>query len=435
MPNINISETESSSLVAFDITENTVLVPILYARTYEETESSESDATVITYTDADAVSTLFTRADLFRNFMSGHTVTVDSVIDKSYIMAYELLLQGLNVIIKPIFYDNATLGNSLDSDSAYAIIENALTEGAFDEFKNRNLYNIKFITTGGYSNCGKDYVVDNDGTEEEKTTSMYTIIRELAEARGDAIALVEFNDYYEDEEELFESIQEDYTPNSNDIYAAAFFPWFTFSTSATGSQSTVLMPASFGYLMAYAYSVKFNANWFAAAGTVRGYIPGLIKPAFNVGEALMHTLQGDDEAGEQLNITVNPIYNAGTYGYRVWGNRVVNRATVTADRFMNFLNVRVLLCDIKKQIYHAAIRCTFEPNDDIVWINFKTLASSLLDKMKSGRGIAWYKWTKEVADTKATIKATLTIRPIEAVESFDIHLVLTDEEVTIEDVI
>ena len=102
---------------------------------------------------------------------------------------------------------------------------------------------------------------------------------------------------------------------------------------------------------------------------------------------------------------------------------------------MNFLNVRMLLCDIKKQIFHAAMRCTFEPNDDIVWINFKTLASSLLDRMKSGRGISWYKWTKEIAPRKAMIKATLTIRPIEAVESFDINIILTDEEATIEEAI
>lgn len=146
----------------------------------------------------------------------------------------------------------------------------------------------------------------------------------------------------------------------------------------------------------------------------------------------MHTLQGDNELGETLKIMVNPIYNAGTYGYRIWGNRVVSKTSISqSDRYMNFLNVRMLLCDIKKQIFHTAMRCTFEPNDDIVWINFKTLANSLLDQMKSGRGISWYKWTKEKADEKATIEATLTIKPVEAVESFDISIILTDEEVEI----
>lgn len=429
MPNIKIREQEAVQLAAFDITENTVLVPMLYARSYDTT--SEGDV-VYSVTPE---SKLFTSADSFRVWASGHTVTVDGGLDRSYIMAYELLLQGLNVVVKPLIYDNAATGSSLAEGDAYNLIETAIEAGKLDEFKDRNLFNIKFITTGGYANCGKECDVVNDGNVSTVITSSYTKIRDLAKERGDAIALIEFADYVEDEEQLFNMIQEQYTPEaSGDLYSAAFFPWFNCATTATGSQTSVLMPAGFGYLMAYAYSTKSNANWFAAAGVARGFIPGLIKPSFDVGEALMHTLQNDEEAGEQLNIMVNPIYNAGTYGYRIWGNKVVNKsATGTVDRYMNFLNIRMLLCDIKKQIFHTAMRCTFEPNDDIVWINFKTLANSLLDQMKSGRGISWYKWTKEVSTRKATIKATLTIQPIEAVESFDINIVLTDEEVTIED--
>ena len=439
MPNIIINEQEAVSLAAFDITENTVLIPMLYARAYD-TEVDSEGVTTYTYTELeDLPGTLFTSAASLKNniLSQGHAVYVDgsSYLDKSYIMAYELLLQGLNVVIKPITYDNITLSNIISSDDAYKIMEDAILDGALDEFKDRNIFNIKFVTTGGYANCGKEF--GGDSEEEPRKTTSYTVIRDLARTRGDTIALIEFNDFYADEEDLFDSIQNDYTPSAEeDLYSAAFFPWSNCTVSAGNSQTTVSMPASFCYLMAYAYSVKSNANWFAAAGTMRGFVPGLVKPQFEVGEALMHTLQGDDEAGQVLNIMVNPVYNAGTYGYRIWGNRVVNKTSaVQADRFMNFLNVRMLLCDIKKQIFHAAMRCTFEPNDDIVWINFKTLANSLLDRMKSGRGISWYKWTKEVAPRKAMIKATLTIRPIEAVESFDINIILTDEEATIEEAI
>lgn len=398
MPNIKIREQEAVSLAAFDITENTVLVPMLYARTYDPSTDPATGNTENIYSEQSVEPKLFTSAAEFRTWASGHTVNVDNSLDKSYIMAYELLLQGLNVVVQPILYDNASIGNSIDEDKAYEIVETKIVnEGALDEFKNRNLFNIKFITTGGYSNCGKVYYVANESGDEdsegttlsENKVTTYAVIRELAKTRGDAIALIEFKDYFENEETMLDSIQEEYTPEAEgDLYSAAFLPWFNFTTSANNTQETVSMPASFGYLMAYAFSTKSNANWFAAAGTVRGYIPGLVKPSFDVGEALMHTLQGDEEAGDQLNIMVNPIYNAGTYGYRIWGNRVVNKTTsVLADRYMNFLNVRMLLCDIKKQIYHTAMRCTFEPNDDIVWINFKTLANSLLDRMKSGRGI------------------------------------------------
>lgn len=449
MPNIIINEQEEVTFAPFDVTENTVLIPMLYARTVNTIEEYEDSETVITkniYGESeDLPGVLYTSAAKLKSDILGsnHAVYIDAerteFIDKSYIMAYKLLLQGLNVVIKPITYDNINMTNVISIDEAYQIMEDAINNGALDEFKDRNIFNIKFITTGGYANFDREYFIDEEDSESSEATSMrtysYNTIRALARERGDAVALVELGEYFENKEELFESIQKYELDSSNDLNAAAFFPWASLSIPEINSSSPILMPASFCYLLAYAQSVKSNANWFAAAGTVRGLIPGLIRPSFEVGEALMHTLQGDEEAGESLSIMVNPIYNAGTYGYRIWGNRVVFKSDIQADRFMNFLNVRMLLCDIKKQIFHAAMRCTFEPNDDIVWINFKTLASSLLDRMKSGRGISWYKWTKEIAPRKAMIKATLTIRPIEAVESFDINIVLTDEEATIEEVI
>jgi hypothetical protein len=79
------------------------------------------------------------------------------------------------------------------------------------------------------------------------------------------------------------------------------------------------------------------------------------------------------------------------------------------------------------------MRTTFEPNDDITWVNFKKLCNTLLDQMQSGRGITWYSWRKVETDKKATIKAVLSIRPIEAVEYFDITINLTDEEVEFEE--
>ena len=79
------------------------------------------------------------------------------------------------------------------------------------------------------------------------------------------------------------------------------------------------MPASFAYLKAYANSVSKNANWFAASGVMRGEIPNLITPSFEVGESLMHVLQGDlpYDGSSYLSLRINPIYNAGTYGYRI----------------------------------------------------------------------------------------------------------------------
>ena len=431
MPRIEIKENEEISLAAFDATENTVLIPMLYAR--ETIEVEEGNVEYSEYKDGKIPGRKFTNASDFRSAYLSKVVTVGTNYDKSYIMAFELLLQGLNVVVKPIAYDNITLGRTIDIEKAYEIIENALANGAFDEFKDRNLHNIKFITSGGYSNCGQPYVIENEeGNEETLTTTSYTYLRDLAASRGDAIALVEFKEEFDSDTEIIESINESFTPSGeNDNFVNALLPWFSCYTTSRGSvRERVSMPASFGYLMAYGNDVKTSANWFAAAGVQRGWVPNLIEPRYNVGEALMHILQGDD-SDTSVSICVNPIYNAGIYGYRIWGNRVANKPTTSDLRFVNFLNVRILLCDLRKQLYHSAMRVTFEPNDDIVWINYKTLNNPLLDRMKSGRGIRFYKWYKEPISEKATIKCSLVIRPIEALENIIVNVVLTDEEASI----
>ena len=152
----------------------------------------------------------------------------------------------------------------------------------------------------------------------------------------------------------------------------------------------------------------------------------------------MNALQGDNAsdvyAEYQLNVRVNPIMNTGNYGTRSWGNKTTYAGfSATGTKYTDFLNVRVLVCDIRKQLYHSSIKTTFEPNDDIVWLNFKTLTNTLLEKMKSGRGIQWYKQTKEKTSEKAVIKCNLEIKPIEAVESFDISITLTDEDLSAEE--
>lgn len=437
MPNIRISEQESSSIRAFDVTENTVLVPILYARTLV----MESGARVYTES-ANVPAKLFSSATAYASAFDSHVcyTAYDSdknvlTKDKTNAFIYDLLLAGLNVVVKPITFDNAADQYHTDSaldvniniateETILELLEKAFEDGALEEFKDRNLFNIKFITSGAYPNKGK---VSSD--DDAKILTMDKVMVDVAEERGDAIALVELRESFTSKEELLSELST-MSADTGYMYASCFFPWCTMTTNA----GNVTMPACFAYLKAYASSVKQNANWFAASGVSRGQVPDLVTPSFDIGESLMHILQGDVAYNNSvyLDIRVNPIYNAGTYGYRIWGNRTAWGSSSSNElKYQEFLNVRILLCDIKKQTFHAAMRTTFEPNDDIVWINFKGLANSLLERMVSGRGLQFYRWTKEKADDKATIKATLTIKPIEAVESFDINVVLTEDETTL----
>lgn len=92
----------------------------------------------------------------------------------------------------------------------------------------------------------------------------------------------------------------------------------------------------------------------------------------------------------------------------------------------DFLNIRQLCCTLKKQIYVACRQLTFDPNSEMLWINFKNKIRPILEKMKADQGIQDYEFVKITNAPKATLKAQIRIVPIEAVEDFEIDVMLED---------
>ena len=124
--------------------------------------------------------------------------------------------------------------NELTLEEAYDILNTAIggdpdtgVPSVLDEFKDRNIYNLKFLTTGGYSNCGYLYNYTDDPEDPEYiepteriNLGTYKILQSLAEERGDAIALVEYRQIFDSKDQLLKEI--DATEPS--FYAAAFYP-------------------------------------------------------------------------------------------------------------------------------------------------------------------------------------------------------------------
>lgn len=91
-----------------------------------------------------------------------------------------------------------------------------------------------------------------------------------------------------------------------------------------------------------------------------------------------------------------------------------------------FLNIRNLANSVKKALYEAANKYTFEQNSEVLWVNFKSEVAPLLDRMQSGNGILGYKFIRIKTDKKARLKARLIIIPIEPVEDFELEVFLAD---------
>jgi len=196
-------------------------------------------------------------------------------------------------------------------------------------------------------------------------------------------------------------------------------------------------PGYLYYLLCYAVNTKTVPDWFAISGAEKGSGPFAIKLTEQFGDADIDLFQPRDAGKKNINvehIATNAICNIRPYGNVVWGNRTMHPLNVPANGSSDevqlvasdFLNIRSLCCDLKKTIYRAARRYTFDPNTDELWFNFKSMITPLLEKMKSNQGIRDYQFVKVATKKRALFAAKIIITPIEAVEDFDITVQLDD---------
>ena len=249
----------------------------------------------------------------------------------------------------------------------------------------------------------------------------------LAGNRGDCIALIDHdNDTDLDANKLLNGITIKYD------YCAMFTPWINITPVAYDYDKEKLsMPASFGYLSAFAASVKNNPSWLAIAGATRGQIPNLYskKPL-----ALTKTLSNSTAEALQRRdgVSINAITDIKPFGHRIWGNRTLKDNALEKElTATSFLNTKGMICDIKKVVYDACRKYTFEQNNDVLWINFKAYIEPTLNQMKTGAGLSGYKIIKENTTKKAKLEAKIKLYPIYAVEDFEITVQMLDNEIAV----
>lgn len=323
--------------------------------------------------------------------ISGLTLTDDDSLK----LAKKLLTLGMQVLYQGFVVSSDAITISSDD---WALLQD------------KNLYNIRFLTTGAYACPSADMI-------------------SCATKRGDCVALVDHENFSTYTVTAVRNAVKTYTSK----YAAAFTPWLKLDL---GGSAASTVPASFGYLLAYARSIQSNPLWKAVAGVFRGRIPELEDVVYNLTSAECDELQARaselDGEGDNGDFAVNPIayrrYSGfiGGFNYVINGNRTLLTPGEDGLKATSFLNVRALITEISKTLYDASVTYTFEQNSDVLWVNFKSLITPLLDKMQSGEGIAGYRLDRMKTNKKARLCARLTIVPIEAVEDFELEIYLED---------
>jgi hypothetical protein len=325
----------------------------------------------------------------------------------------------------------------------------AATVYSYDDFEDRAKYDIRFFLLG-------DALSEADVTDNDTTVSLVKLASQnaikSAATRGDAIALVDIpeekaltttnilawvNSFVVDDINRPADTYDNTITSENPFkYAACFAPWFKYKGQ------TDYIAGSMGYLSCFATYISKFPDWFAMAGAVRGVMPySAVTTEALFGDAEVSQLQKrtctEEENAAGGFKAVNPICEVRPYGNVVYGSRTLFPITINAETGTNgltassFLNIRNLCCDIKKTLYRASRRFRFDPNSDVLWINFKSAITPLLEKMKTGQGIRGYKIIKEKTAQKATLKARIRIIPIEPVEDFDLTVELNDSLLTV----
>ncbi len=258
----------------------------------------------------------------------------------------------------------------------------------------------------------------------------------LCGGRGDCTALIELDENcYIAGEGRPEHLITDGINNMSNInsnvgpYCALTVPSVFYKMSG----NTQKFPGAFHYLACFMNSLSNGfAEWYAAAGYTRGVASYVIDhTSVKLGEIAINALEPRNivDQGAQPKFACNVIANF-RGSYYLWGNRTAAElksaaggGDLTAE---HFLNIRQLCTTIKKQLYVACRRFTFDPNSDTLWYNFVNAITPTLDTMKANQGVRDYKIIKVYTDKKATLKAKIRIIPIEAVEDFDLEVSLED---------
>lgn len=341
---------------------------------------------------------------------NGKNIFTANQKEPGYLYAKSLLEAGLSVIFERLTPNTGTSGAEITTITglyAYSKLLEALGSGRLTDC---GTYNIKFLTSGGYPNkCSVSSETDLDAGINSIGLALYII----ASTRKDCVALIDHTPDI-NPENLLACITE--SKDSFGEYGAMFTPWGSYQVSGEDFD----MPASFGYLLALARSTSSNPNWLAVAGATRGGVPNLIALNETITNAVAESYQS------RTGVSINPITEINPYGNLIWGNRTLKFNTVNLTA-KSFLNIRVLICDVVKTAFAAARAMTFEQNNDILWVNFKSMIIPTLDQMVKGAGISAYELKKRANKQKAELRCVIRLYAIEAVEDFEIELQLADD--------
>lgn len=290
----------------------------------------------------------------------------------------------------------------------------------FDFIKDKYVYDVKFITSGGY--------YDGTGDDLNSDTPIANAMVKLAETRQDCIAIPDIPQGTPKDKVT------EFFANLDTSYATAFAPW---AYLRLPSKEEKWMAPSYIFLYTLGRSIsQGNPVYLAPAGVLRASIPQLIKPEYEIGGDRLEEWQS---ANPQC---INPIMKLRSYGYVIYGQKTlfnIENSNSHLASALQELNTRLVVNEIKRAIFNVAIRLTFQANNQRTWNEFKALIEPKLDSIKLNGGITDYQVKMDETTTTEedmvtnTIRAVVKISVARVAENFEVDFVMEPQSVTFSD--
>jgi len=204
----------------------------------------------------------------------------------------------------------------------------------------------------------------------------------LAESRGDAIAVIDLEQYGASVGNVTSA-----AATINSSYTATYWPWLQ-TASATGKN--VWIPASVVIPGVYAFTDGAAAPWFAPAGLTRGGIGDVIQAERKLTRAQRDTL---------YNANVNPIATFPGAGISVFGQKTLQKKKSALDR----VNVRRLLIDLKKFVGDVSRSLVFEQNTTATRNSFLAAVNPFLESVVQRQGLYAYRVVMDDTNNTADV--------------------------------
>lgn len=313
----------------------------------------------------------------------------------------------------------------------------------WEALKDKSTYDFRYIVTG--------LLDHNDLANVEISKLAHHVIGDDESGRGDCIALLDIDRScytktgYNTQKAAIPQIAKEankYGGTSGGKYSAVFAPTVTYTMAKDvdyGDNCT--FPGSFHYLACAAKAAENYSEWYANAGYTRGMANYVVETTgCKLGELAVQALEprSSQEVGKEYDTDGNSVSINSTVAvnliikiknnYYLWGNRTAHVLEGEGGDLVasHFLNIRQLCTTLKKQVYVACRKFTFDPNSTKLWLNFCSAIRPTLEKMKADQGIKDYAILPEKSNKKAILGAKIRIVPIEAVEDFYINMFLED---------